>query len=83
VSATRLFLAEKYVPAPMAADLAAVVDHDWGVARVASIRHVRTTYTPGQENLLFLGRDNDRFQLGYRRVTTVIEIQSAAPSATH
>jgi hypothetical protein len=71
----------------MAVDLAAVVDHDRAVARFAPIRHVRTTYVPGDEtcfslfeapSLETLQKANDRFQLGYRRVTAVLEIQSDA-----
>jgi hypothetical protein len=57
------------------------------VARVASIGQVRTTYGPGDETfcsrveaplLETIQKPNDRFQLGYRRVPAVIEIQSAA-----
>jgi hypothetical protein len=87
VSATGLFLAEKYVPATMALDLAAAVDHDRAAARVASIRHIRTTYAPDDEtcfslfeapSLETIQQLNDQFQLGYRRVTAVLEIQSSA-----
>jgi hypothetical protein len=69
----------------MAEDLAAVVDHDRAAARFASIRHVRTTYAPGDEtsfslfeapSLEAIETANDRFQLGYRRVTAVLEIES-------
>jgi hypothetical protein len=83
VCATGLFLAERYLPANMTQDLAAVVDHDRALARVASIRHVRTTYAPGDEtcfslfeapSLETIQKANDRFQLGYRRVSAVIEI---------
>jgi hypothetical protein len=85
VNATGLFLAEKYLPANMAGDLAAVVDHDRAAARVASIRHVRTTYAAGDEicfsvfeapSLEVIRDAIDRFQLGYQRVAAVIEIQS-------
>jgi hypothetical protein len=71
----------------MAVDLAAVVDHDRAAARFASIRHVRTTYAPGDETCFSLfeapsleavQQANARFQLGYRRVTAVLEIQSVA-----
>lgn len=87
MSTTGLFLAERYVPANMGLDLAAVVDHDRATARVASIRHVRTTYAPVDEtcfslfeapSLETIQKANDRFQLGYRRVAAVIEVQSAA-----
>lgn len=73
----------------MAGDLDAVVDHDRTAARLASIRHVRTTYAPGDEtcfslfeapSLETIQKANDRFQLGYRRVTAAIEIQSSAQS---
>jgi hypothetical protein len=71
----------------MAGDLAAVVDHDRAAARVASIRHVRTTYVAGDEtcfsvfeapSLEVIQEAIDRFQLGYRRVAAVIEIHSVA-----
>jgi hypothetical protein len=71
----------------MAGDLDAVVDHDRTAARLASIRHVRTTYAPGDEtcfslfeapSLETIQKANERFQLGYRRVTAVLEIESAA-----
>jgi hypothetical protein len=84
---TGLFLAEKYLPATMALDLDAVVDYERAAARVASIRHVRITYAPSDEtcfslfeapSLETIQQANDRFQLGYRRVTEVLEIQSAA-----
>jgi hypothetical protein len=54
---------------------------------LASIRHVRTTYAPGDEtcfslfeapSLETIQRANDRFHLGYRRVTEVLEVESAA-----
>jgi hypothetical protein len=70
----------------MAVDLDAVVDHDRAAARLASIRHVRTTYAPGDEtcfslfeapSLETIQEANDRFQLGYRRVTEVLEVESA------
>jgi hypothetical protein len=87
MSATGLFLAEKYLPANLAVDLAAVVGHDRAAARLASIRHVRTIYSPGDEicfslfeapSVQTIQEANDRFKLGYRRVTAVIEIQSSA-----
>jgi hypothetical protein len=68
----------------MARDFAAVVDHDRAAARVASIRHVRTTYAAGDEtcfsvfeapSLEVIQKANDRFRLGYRRVAAVVEIQ--------
>ena len=71
----------------MAVDLAAVVDNDRAAARSTSMRHVRTTYAPGDEtcfslfeapSLETIQKANDRFQLGYRRVTAVLEIQSSA-----
>jgi hypothetical protein len=71
----------------MAVDLDAVADRDRAAARLASIRHVRTTYAPGDETCFSLfeapsletvQRANDQFQLGYRRVTAVLEIESAA-----
>jgi hypothetical protein len=89
--ATGLFLAEKYVPAKLVVDLAAVVEHDRAAARVASIRHIRTTYVPGDEtcfslfeapSLETIQRANARFELGYRRVTAVFEIQSTAGGQT-
>jgi hypothetical protein len=85
VRATGLFLAERYLPASMAHDLVAVVDHERAAARVAAIRHVRTTYAASDEtcfslfeapSLEMIEQANDRFQLGYRRVAAVIEIQS-------
>jgi hypothetical protein len=89
VSPTGLFLAEKYLPANMAVDLGAVVDLERAAASFASIRHVRTMYAPDDETCFSLfeapsvqtvQRANDRFQLGYRRVTAVTEIQSTAQS---
>jgi hypothetical protein len=92
VSATGVFLAEKYLPPNEALDLVAVVDHDRAAARMASIRHLRTTYAPADETCFSLFEApsletiqgaNDRFRLGYRRVTAVLEIQSTAGNATH
>jgi hypothetical protein len=86
-----LFLAEKYLPAGRTVDLAAVVDHERAAASVTSIRHIRTTYAPSDETCFSLFeapsleailRLNDQFQLGYRRVTPVLEIQSAAGAQT-
>lgn len=83
---TGLFLAERYLPADLALDLAAAVAHDRTVARVASIRHVRTTCVPLDEtcfslfeaqSLATLQEANDRFNFGYRRVSAVIELESS------